>query len=485
MNFLRSQPIYTFLLAAFFCLHGSLENFGFISFIEAIEVFFYVLLGIAVVFLIFYLCTRSILYSGFVTFLIGALYLFFEPIKDVVFGSGILKSYTLFLPLILFFFIVTIIAVKRNNWYTKTTFYLNILLILYCLLDFSMVINRLVNKKDISNTGDAVFNKKIVKAKPNIYLLLFDEYAGLESLKDSFNYDNSDMYKQLKNDSFQILTTFSNYNVTAFSMSSLFQMNYLTNLENTSTVGWKQIQQCMLEIKNAPVFNHFKSMGYDVKTFSLFEVFNNKSVGANQFLLGHKRVLTHKMFHNIILKDIGFNFTSGKLESPFLQKLILGDSPDYNAKVEGDLLKVIDDKVPPQFVYAHFLMPHYPFLFDSTGKKNSLHHIFKVRAWLDKVDYVSYLKYCTKKMIEMEKNIISKDSNAIVVLMSDHGFRTGSAKPSASVFNNFCAVRNLTKNELTVSDTISNVNLFRYIFNTSYNQSFPYIKNRTVFLVEK
>lgn len=485
MNFLKSRPIYTFLLAAFFCLHGALENFGFISFTEAMEVFLFVITAIALVFALFYFTSKSSLYSGFITFFLAAVYLFFDVIKNFVFKIDILNRYVIFLPVLVLLIVVTIILFKKNKWYVNLTFYLNILLILYCLLDAYLIVNRQLNKKKIDYADQIKLNETFIKTKPNVYLLLFDEYAGLQSLKDSFNYDNSSFYEQLKKDSFQIFNTFSNYSITAFSMSSLFQMNYLKNVENATTVGWKETQHCMLEIKNAPVFYHFKKLGYDVKSFSLFEVLNNKSLGANQFLLGHKRVLTHKMFHNVVLKDVGFNFTKGKFASSFIQKLFLDDLPIYNSTAENKLLATLDNRTTPQFIYTHFLMPHYPFLYDSTGKKNTLNTIFKDRAWLVKEDYVSYLKYCNKKMVEMEQKIIEKDSNAIIILLSDHGFRFEGLDNDKSEFNNFCALRNIPTNSISTPATLSNVNLFRYIFNTTYNQSIPYLPDQMVFLKEQ
>ncbi len=485
MNFLKSKPIYTFLLAAFFCLHGALENFGFISFAEATEVFIYVIIAITIFFYIFYFTTKSFIFSAFITFILAAVYLFFEVIKNAVFKIDFFNRYVLFLPLLIVSILLLIFLFKKYKWFYKVTFFLNVLLIVYCVLDAGLIIKIQMSTQKIVYQNPVVLNEKLVKHKPNVYLLLFDEYAGLQSLKDSFNYDNSPFYEQLRNDSFQIMPIFSNYSITAFSMSSLFQMNYLKNLQNTTTVGWKQTQQCMLDIKNAPVFNHFKNFGYDVKSFSMFEVLDNKSLGANQFLLAHHRVLTHKMFHNVFLKDVGFNFTNGRFASLFFQKLFLADLPAYSNTAESKMLNTLENKTNPQFVYTHFLMPHYPFLYDSSGNKNALQTIFKDRAWLVKEDYISYLKYCNKKMVEMERKIIEKDPGAIIILLSDHGFRYEGSHNDKSEFNNFCAVRNLSTSNNHSTATISNVNLFRYIFNTTYKQSIPYLTDSMVFLKEQ
>ncbi|NOU37256.1 MAG: hypothetical protein HOO89_00975 [Ferruginibacter sp.] len=351
------------------------------------------------------------------------------------------------------------------------------------MFDTVMIIKKQINipAKIYKNTIGININH--IKNTPNIYFLLFDEYAGLQSLKDSFQYDNSLFYNKLKSDSFTILPTFSNYSITQFSMASMLNMNYIKNIKDSTIVGWEETQKQMLDIKNADIFVAFKNIGYTIKSFSLFEIGANKSIGGNQFLLGHKRVLTNKILHNVLLKDIGYNFVTGKYATNFIQKIFLGDLPIYNNKVEIGLNYSIKNIKSPQFVYAHFLMPHFPFLFDSLGKKVPNNILFKKNNWLNKGEYISYLKFCNSKIIEYEQLIKNRDPNAIIILMSDHGYRYSPQNLSTSTFNNFCAVRNLQNKNPPSS--ISNVNFFRYVLNSNFNQLLPYLNDKTIALFEK
>jgi hypothetical protein len=484
VKFLKAIPLYTFLLAVFFCLHGSLENFGFISFKEAIQVFFYSFISIAIAFFVINFISKSILYSGFITFFLAVIYLFFAVIKTNVFQITFLGKYVIFLPLLsIVVLLVIILFRKKDKFLSKATLFLNVLLISYCILDTIFIIQKEVNKPKKTYSNTIRFNAKRVKDRPNVYFLLFDEYAGFKSLKDSFGFENNFFYEQLQNDSFKILNTFSNYNSTPFSMASLFNMDYLKAVKDSSTVGWRETQERMQDIKYGEVFGIFKSLGYTVKSFSMFEAGDNKSVGGNQFLLGHKRVLTHKMFHNVLLRDIGFNFVSGKNANTFIQKIFLGDMPYYNGRVEDGLFSSLNTNPTPQFVYAHFLMPHFPFLYDSIGNKVPNDLLFEERSWLIKAQYVSYLKYCNKKIIEYEQNIIKKDSNAVIVIMSDHGFRFENL--TASAFNNFCAIRTRHEHLTDYGVITSNVNFFRYLLNTNFNQAIPYLNDKMVQLKEE
>lgn len=484
MKLLLTKPFYVFLLALFFCLHGSAENFGFISVNEVAEVFIAILIVITVAFAIVYFVSKSALYAGFIIFFIASVYLFFGAIKSSLSQIPYFNSYTLLLPFLFVFILLLILLVRKNKMFlSKFTLFFNLLFITYCLYDVFTIAKKqflLPTHKYLNSVG---FDTQKVLYKPNVYLLLFDEYAGYTSLADSFNFKNDLFYEQLKKDSFQLMPIHSNYSITQFSMASLFCMNYVKNIKDSATVGWQQTQQRMTEIKNAEVFDVFKSMNYEVKSFSLFEVGDSKSMGANQYLLGHKRVLTNKIMHNVLLKDIGWKLAVGKNAKNWMQKIFLEDMPVYNNKIEKALLATTIESTKPQFVYAHFLMPHFPFLYDSNGVQKPIAANFINEAWFNKAEYISYLKYCNKKIIEYEKAIIKKDPSAIVILMSDHGFRDLRISTMQSAFNNFCAIKtNQSKSTLNVN--LSNVNFFRFLFNQNFNQQIKYCKDSIIFLKE-
>ena len=68
MSVLRNIPFFLLLIVVFFCLHGAVENIGFISFGEAFLVGISVAAVILVMFLIFWLITRKVLFASLITF---------------------------------------------------------------------------------------------------------------------------------------------------------------------------------------------------------------------------------------------------------------------------------------------------------------------------------------------------------------------------------------------------------------------------------
>jgi hypothetical protein len=490
LKLFKKIPFYTFLLAVFFCLHGVSENIGFIYFQEALKTFAIILFFIALLFGIIYFFSKNILYTGIITFTISTLYLFFGAIQDNVKNIPLIHSYSGLLPFLLIVTCGIIIYLrKKTALQAKWTLYLNFLLIIYCMVDIISIFIKLnIAKNIVTNNYPITVNTSAVKLKPNVYFLLFDEYPGYKSLEDSFGFRNDILYEKLKNENFAIIPIFSNYSETPFSMSSIFNMNYINGLKRSDEIGQKELQQRAKEIKNGAVFNIFTQFGYQLISYSVFDVLDKKSIGGNSFILGHNRLLTDKIFHNRFIKDIGWNFLNGKFSIPAFQKLYFGEIKTYNEKVEEGFTDALYHKnKSPQFVYAHFLIPHQPYFFDSVGREQNIANLENDSVLRNKGLFISYLKYASKKIAAFTDMIAKNDSSAIVIIMSDHGFRdyNGTKYYEPYNFDNFCSIRYAGSKSPASATEMSNVNLFRYIFNEYFYQHLPYLENKVCIIKEK
>ena len=408
-----------------------------------------------------------------------AWYLFFGAIKDALFTAvPALSSYSILVPVLLLLTAAAgILLRKKNLLLRKITFFLNVLYIIYCLIDAGTI---LYKSTRISPVNTAVgFDVNKVHHKSSVYYLLFDEYAGYKNLADSFNFKNDNLYEYLKKDSFEILPSFSNYNMTPFCMSSILNMDYIKPVKDTANLTFNDIQDRSMEIKFAAVFDIFKKMEYHVNSFSIFDVGNQKSLETNQFILGHSRLLTHKMLHNRLLKDLSYHLLSGKYASVFFQNLYNNAYASYNKRIETELLRTVKaEKAKPAFVYAHFLLPHSPILYDSSGKFVLYRKNQNLTYSNRKALYLDYLKYTNSKIIFLADEIIRNDPSSVIVIMSDHGYRDWETKTTLQMynFNNFCFTRNIIANN-EMNKQVSGVNFFRYLFNQKFNQSIPYLKD--------
>lgn len=485
MKQLKNKPWFLFLLVFFFVVHGAVEHFGFIYFKEVMKIGLTILCMVALFFLITRFVVKNTLQAALIVFFISTFLLFFGAIFDWVRSVRFLSwlhSYSIFVPLMLLSFILFIVFIcKRTALQNKLCFYLNTLLLIYCVYDLAVLGFKSVSTDKITALRTVNFDTALVKTKPNIYLLLFDGYPGYKSLKDSFAFDNASIYRFLQQNQFKILPVVSNYNMTYYSMSSMLNMQYInkpyTPLANTAANDQERIR----EIKNAGVVHQLTTIGYQFTNYSIFDIADKPSVKGNSFVVSQATLLTNTIFFNKIIKDIGWHFIAGRYRIPFIEKLYRGDERN-NQFIEEQLIKNTTAG-SPKFVYAHLLMPHPPLFCDSMGNKLPAELVFDPKLAANKTYFISYLKYANKKMEAMVEAITQTDPAAIIVVMSDHGYRDYDIgdRIEPRHFDNICAVR-LPGGNSTAPLPSSNVNLFPYLFNYAFNQKISYLADSTIFL---
>ena len=212
-----------------------------------------------------------------------------------------MHSYSVILPLLLIVNIAYIFLLKRYvSFRPKLFFYLNILLLVYCLIDGFLLLNKTFNNKNIApTTSSVVFETSKVTAKPNVYFIVFDCYAGYKSLQDSFGFKNDSLYNFLQLKYFKILPSFSNYNFTFFSMSSMLNMQYIQYDYHNKIAVQADMQKRINEIKNGNLFSIFNSMGYSIENYSIFDIKNKPGVSNNNVIVPmHADLITNKILHN-------------------------------------------------------------------------------------------------------------------------------------------------------------------------------------------
>ena len=490
MKLLKKIPFFLFLLAMFFCVHGSLENYGYLSLYEVMEVGGIILLCMAVLFGLMWLITKNYLFAALLTFFIVLCYLFFGAMHDWVKNIAwlhVMHSYSVILPLLLIGNITYIFLLKRYaSFRPKLFFYLNVLLLVYCLIDGVLLLNKtFTHKNAAASTSSIVFDTAKVTAKPNVYFIVFDCYAGYQSLQDSFDFKNDSLYNFLQKKSFKIPHSFSNYNFTFFSMSSMLNMQYIQDDYYNKIVVQSDMQKRINEIKNAEVFSLFNSMGYSIENYSIFDIKNKPGVSNNNVIVPmHADLITNKILHNRLILDFGYLLYKFNY---FGRKHIFQHDNDNNTSYNNLMASIAKTNSSPKFIYTHFLLPHAPYFKDSVGNYLPINK-FNVES---KSNYLSYLKYTNTVIKSIVAKITLKDSSALVLLMSDHGYNNKGrvrifdiAQIAAEQysFNNLCAVRFPNQQFDSTINTMSSVNIFRYLFNAQFAQKIPYLKDSTVWV---
>jgi hypothetical protein len=260
-------------------------------------------------------------------------------------------------------------------------------------------------------------------------------------------------------------------------------MQYVKDDFNNLKLTQADFQKRGVEINKGAIFPIFRSMGYTISNLSIFDIDDQPAIAfKNSFLLAHSILLTDKIFHNRLKADIG-----DKLGNiiPFWNNSDFYRHDMDNKLTESMLLKkAAAKKSSPKFVYAHFMMPHGPYYYDSLGNKNPFEKISHFTMWKDKGLFISYLEYTNTRVIDLMDTIIKHNPEAIIIVMGDHGFRSYKFNKLYQPlrFDNLCAVRFPGNEQKAVKEKWSTVNLFRYLFNHAFEQNIPYLADSSILL---
>lgn len=478
--------LYLFLLPLFFVIHGFYENYEFIKVKDIIPLILTYWLETAVVLAINHLFTRNLPKATFITFLVFLMFFFFGWVQDFLKSYPAVRSlgkYSVLIPLwIIASIILGVYITRASSRLKRVVFFLNFLLIIYVCVDLSAIISKSSSGvKKVYSQQLAGVQLNATSNDPNIYLLLFDEYASSHSLMERFGFHNNlDSFLVTKN--FRIQTNSkSNYFSTPLSVASLLDMNYLAGVKKHGQPQAEDFNIATLVMRDAKAVEFLQRRGYDIINYSIFDL-KGHPASYDPFLLPIStklisgRVLTARMF-----KHLGWHIY---IRFPFFAHLAL---KGYVKNNEGSFQKTLEiSNVPkkrPTFIYSHFMLPHSPFFFDKNGKRKPDELVFEELESESPQPYLEYVQYANTKIIELINAIRKNDPLAVIVLMGDHGYREPHPKDTvpSCFFDNLNAVYIPGSNSSRLYDSITCVNQFRMIFNEIFDQQIPKLEDKQVY----
>jgi hypothetical protein len=488
MKTFAKWPFYLFLLPAFFMLHGLMENYvpGLAG--TAIEQnLLFTGAGILLT-LLFRLLLRDTRKAALVSCFLLTFNFIYGSYQDWLraeIGWNTLPTrYSFNISLLLVLATVLVIYLKRSKQlFLKITLFLNLLFTILILLDIVSLFPKVINQ---SRYGTPDLSRQVVAcdtcSRPDVYVIVPDEYAGKQELEDIFSFDNSAFENELANRGFRVIgNTTSNYNATVYSLASLFGMHY-PELTANHLVTQRDMLLCRNIINQNNTTRFFESKGYSFTNNSFFD-FNGIEKAVTKYYFVSKRMLfTSQTFIERFLKEASFNFFSKKT----IQRLETYDL--VNDRTVDSLTRqtALSRSKEPKFVYCHFTMPHHPYFFDRNGQP---FHFSDSVGFYDRlrIQYTEYLQYTNKKLLSLIDHIKQHSARPPVILLaSDHGFRQFYRKTDRKYyFMNFMAVHLPSGNYDGFYDGITPVNMFRQILNAQFSQRLPLLRDSTSFILEK
>lgn len=486
-------PLFVLLLPLFFIFHGYVENYFFMSWNDCWSLLGMYLAGTIIVFLLALLLMRDKMKAAVFTGYLLSVYFFFGAVHDFLRRHNLfIVRYSLLLPTLLVLTVLFAWFIKKRTSFHRLPLFLNSLFLLYILVDTGFLVGKALQRQSPNPANYSLMSLPVGRCdscpRPDIYLIVFDEYTNSRTLKDIYHYDNSAFDSFLVNEGFHIqYNSHSNYGATLLSMSSMLNYSYLNEMNGITFRNYKDMLDGIARNK---VVNFLYARGYTVINNSPFDLAGHPSARELPFIPVKGRLISNRTLWNYMIKDV----------EKSMKKLLFGEwgfaagegaKADRLNRYELEQTKAESQTQSdrPRFVYAHLMMPHPPYLYDSLQHRRNPDDI---TAHLDdnKADlgyYLSYIPYtnaCARDLISNIKK--NSGGKAVIIFMSDHGFRYAPEKKvTPYFFDNQNAIYLPDRDYRSFYDSISNVNEFRMLFNKLFRQDLPLLKDSSIYLIDK
>ena len=321
----------------------------------------------------------------------------------------------------------------------------------------------------------------------DVYYLVFDRYAGSRTLRDLYGFDDGPFLDSLRTKGFIVLEhALANYPQTAHSLASSLSMNHLLDLANVVGVDSSDRWPIYESARDSSVVRAFRGMGYTNVHIGSFWAPTATDPGADVNLVYGTRT------------EFGGAFLHASILPPVMERLGVPGFDDREREnydrilfQQRAILDVAADS-RPTFTFAHFTLPHPPYVFDASGGfRPTIGSSSPSEAYLDQVRY-------THDVIDrLTADLLAgpDEADPIIVIQSDEGPHPPGKESTFDVLDWRWAEQSDSELErklaildamylpgLTGSDVPLNltpVNTFRLIFDEYFEGRFPMLPDRT------
>jgi hypothetical protein len=319
----------------------------------------------------------------------------------------------------------------------------------------------------------------------DIYYIILDRYAGNDTLRRHYDFDNGPFLDGLSERGFFVANSWANYPRTTHSLASSLNMRYLDDLAAEVGVDHRSTDPLFEQLKRPAVVRSLKQIGYSYVLVPSWWKHTADDPSADLKLVARSR----SPFAQSLLES--------SVAAPFVEHL--GDADPRRehwelTRRQFTLLEQMPSRPGPKFVFAHILLPHEPMLFhaDGTFKPGD-----EAKRLSFAENYLDQLKYANARVDRLVDRLLDvpPERQPIVILQSDEGpfpsryasggggmFRWDRATPAQlEVKMNILNAYYFPGLEQTgLYERISPVNSFRVLFNDYFAAALPLLPDKVV-----
>jgi hypothetical protein len=250
--------------------------------------------------------------------------------------------------------------------------------------------------------------------KRDIYYLVFDRYARSDQLKQIYGFDNAPFIRELESRGFAVAEqSFANYQRTTHSLISSLNFDYLDGLDakaTRSSADWLPLYEMMQDFR---LRRFLEAQGYEFHFFgSWWEPTRlNRHAHAN-----HNWMALPEPFRAMLDQSLIPYFTKRAGMKLFDHRLT---QCERSKRAFDKLREISRTKTKPRFIFAHFLVPHPPFVMDKTGRCIS---VDEARTHTRAENYTRQVAYTNREILKfLDTAMLQPGPKPIIIIQSDEG----------------------------------------------------------------
>ena len=300
-------------------------------------------------------------------------------------------------------------------------------------------------------------------ARPDIYYIVLDAYTSKDVLAGEFRFDNSDFERNLRRKGFYVASESAcNYPRTTLSVPSTLNLDYLDVLEHDSGVSGHTVAGLRTMFQKPKLVEFLKRAGYAT-------------------------VMIRSGYSGYYLSDPDIVLSSSPLETTEFDLMLFETSivrvvpglrlRGWRQRCLGslELLGRIPKTDRPKFVFAHLVVSHPPFCFDSDGNMPcpAVSEAQTARLGREKYAelYTGSIAYLNKRLETLIDRILAESKTPpVIVLQADHGAVCGFPTARSRIFSAYHLPDGAAG---SLYPSITSVNTFRVVLNSCFHTRLP------------
>lgn len=323
-------------------------------------------------------------------------------------------------------------------------------------------------------------------ARPDVYYIIMDRYANEWTLDHLYGHDNGPFLDELRERGFYVAEdAWANYFKTAFSLSSSLDMSHLDG----ESLGASAVVEHEFGPINAMLRGHlagpmtFKSLGYEYAHIGTFWEPSATNVDAD-VTINYGDGLE---FSTALGETTALSLLSPARPAATARTIYTADLVRRFHEFGFTRLERAASRGGPTFVFAHFLLPHPPYVYLPDGSAPTA----ATGQRTDEERYVDQVQYANSRLLSAIDEIIGAPGGeeAVIILQADEGpfptefdenqrnFEWLKATPEqvAQKFGILNAIRmpGVTPEEAGLHPRSSPVNALRVVLNAYFDAGLP------------